>query len=78
MYQPFHLLFNLSIQGKDQLICNLYKPLIYDVQNVQTSQSTDASISIQQSLKQKENWGDAEDGVENTLLFQLPYSQLEV
>lgn len=55
MYQPFHLLFNLSIQGKDQLICNLYKPLIYEVQNVQTSQSTDASISIQQSLKQKEN-----------------------
>lgn len=31
MYQPLHLLLNLSIQGKDQLICMLYKLLIYDV-----------------------------------------------
>lgn len=52
MYQPLHLLLNLSIQGKDQLICMLYKPLIYDVQNFRTSQSTDASVNIQQSIEQ--------------------------
>lgn len=46
MYQPLHLLLNLSIQGKDQLICMLYKPVIYDVQNFRTSQSTDASVNI--------------------------------
>lgn len=31
MYQSLHLLLNLSIQGKGQLICMLHKPLIYDV-----------------------------------------------